>query len=130
MSHDEVIDRADADLDQDAPAPLDVVLPVEVIGPVRIQDLPVHIPETKSVTLPADTAEQLLSGDPRRSRAIIISTDTDFYVGTSRGQVANGAAAVWPAFYPLFWHGRGAVWVRNASATSPTRISAISEVMQ
>lgn len=130
MSHDEVIDRADADLDQDAPAPLDVVLQVEVVGPVRTQELGVYVPSTRSLDLVPDQVEQLLTGDPRRSQVILISTSADFYVSSSRSDVEAKTAAKWPASLPLRWRGRGPIYVRNGSAVIPTTVSAISETLQ
>lgn len=124
------IDRADEDLTQDAPPPVDVLLPVQVVGPVRVQEVAVYIPATRNSVLGPNEISQILGGDPRRSHSYIVSTATDIYVGTSRGQVAAGTAAVWPAGYPLVWRGRNEVWVRNASETTETRVSIITEDLQ
>lgn len=127
---DDVIDRADADLDQDAPAPLDVVLEVKVVGPVRTQALAVHVPSTRAVILAGDQTEQLLSGDPRRAQMVVISTVNDFYVSPNRADVAQGSCAVWPAQLPLVLHHRGPIYVRNANPAVPTTVSAIVETLQ
>lgn len=126
----ETIDRADQDLDQDAPPALDVVLQVEVVGPVRTQDIAVAVPATRHVVLAGDETTQLIGGDPRRRMAKIISTVNDIYVSPSRADILSGTAAVWPATLPLEWHGREAVYVRNANPATETIVSVISEALQ
>lgn len=126
----ETLDRADQDLDQDAPEPLDVVLQVAVVGPVRTQDIAVNVPATRNVRLDPDQTEQLVSGDPHRRMVKIISTVNDIYVSPSRSDVLAGTAAIWPATLPLEWHGRGPVYVRNTNPATQTIVSAISEALQ
>lgn len=89
---------------------------VEVVNQVVTKSAPSIDGDFYSITLPAEgDVDQLAGGDPRRQRAVIISS-VEFYVATSRDQVRNSNAGLWPAGVVLDVRHRAEIWVR-ATAT-------------
>lgn len=75
---------------------------VDVCGPVRIQALPRKGGATRTVQLDAVTARQVLTADPRRGRALLVSFDEDFLVAYSAtAATAPATMARWPKRVPL-----------------------------
>jgi hypothetical protein len=112
------VDHADDDLgadDLDGTAPF--VADVRVQGAVRVQDIAVDWPVSRSETLPT-TATLVVPGNPRRSRAVLVSNAEDFYVGPTSASVDQGVAAIWPAGLPLELRGRRPVYVKAYGSTA------------
>lgn len=92
-------------------------IPVGVIGPVRVQQLPAASWSTRSRTVAAaDGPAKVASADPRRRSLVLICTGGDMYVGDSDPACRQLVAAQWPAGLPLTLHHREDVYVSAASA--------------
>lgn len=99
---------------------------VEVCGPVRIQHLPHKGGGTRTITLTNTTVRQVLSADPRRGVARLISFDQDFLVSYSAvGSTDPSTMARWPKLVPLEVTATVDVFVLAQAAT--TSLSVIQE---
>jgi len=75
---------------------------VSVKGPVRTQALPRGGGATRTVRLDAIKARRILTADPRRGGAQLVSHDRDFLVAFSKVAASHpDTMARWPAKVPL-----------------------------
>ena len=99
--------------------------------PIAIRELPTH---TSFVNRSIDeTGQQVLSRDPHRKIATLISLTQDIYIGENPGDVQNTSGAgqtKWPALTPLVITGNNELYVAAASVSSVADISIVIEVWQ
>jgi len=116
---------SNADVEQFEMPELSTV-PVDVQGPVRVQILPSGgggQVESQSLTT---TPVKILSQDPLRRHAIILSTDYDIYVGATQAQVLAQTVA-WPAGLPLPWTSASEVWAYSAALGGVSKVITVAE---
>lgn len=99
-----------------------VTVPVDVQGPVRVQDVPSVTLGIGTDTLDT-TGKQLLAPDPRRRCATIYAFDQNIVISHSQAGLVSGAT--WPKNVALVLTTQESVWAK--SATSTTEVSLIIE---
>lgn len=106
-------------------------VPVSMKKPIAIRELPTH---TSFVNRSIDeTGQQILSRDPHRKVATLISLTQDIYIGENPGDVQNVSGAgqtKWPALVPLVITGNNELYVASISSSSTADISIIIEIWQ
>lgn len=114
-----------ADLVQDVPHTA-VMLPAPVVvqGPVRVQELPRTSSGMHTVTV-GTTPKRVLTADPRRAKALLVSRTADMYFGGSQAEALGGYGAWWPLGTVLPLHHCDEVWISAVSGT--TDITVITE---
>lgn len=105
------------DLEQQEPEDYNIrAVPVNVEGPVQVQFLPARKAVYRNISI-TTTAQQLLSDDPRRARAIIVAVDGDIYLGASSQEITQGIGFRLPDPQSIdILHSR-AVWVGAVAGT-------------
>lgn len=105
-----------------AETPVAPTVPVEVQGPVQVDELPARSGGCFAVT--ASTAPlRLLGNDPRRKRAVVISIDQNIYIGNTSSQVLMpSGAALWPQDVALELQNSDEWWVAAASSTTTVTV--------
>ncbi|MGW2795183.1 hypothetical protein ACWC9H_35400 [Streptomyces sp. NPDC001251] len=99
---------------------------VDVCGPVRVQHLPRKGGATRTVQLDATNPRHVLTADPRRGRALLVSFDQDFLVAYSEvGATSPATMARWPKTVPLEVGATVDVFVMAQTGT--TALSVIQE---
>jgi hypothetical protein len=105
-------------------APLYAV-PVDVQSVVYTRELPSRFGTPRSYFCDNVNPVKVLTPDPRRRSARIVSTDDDFYVGTDQQGVVTGFVR-WPKNQPLLQTHADEVWVMLATQVSG-RVSVLEE---
>jgi hypothetical protein len=103
----------------------DVPVPVEVVGAVRVDELPTRSGGifTRNVTT---AGIRLIGDDPRRKLATVVPVDSDIRLGHTQAEaVMDGAGAVWPASVPFVYSSSDELWV--AAVAGDTAVSVIVE---
>lgn len=100
-------------------------IPVDVQGPVYTRELPSRFGTPRSYFVSNTDPVKALTPDPRRRSARIVSTDDDFYIGTSQ-QEAITSLARWPKNQPFILSHADEVWVMLATQASG-RVSVFEE---
>lgn len=102
-------------------------IPVGVVGPVRVQQLPAVSWSSRSRTVAAsDGPVKLASGDPRRKSLTLLATGGAVYVGPDDASCRQAVAAEWPAGLPLtLTHAED---VYAAAATTDVTVSYVEEL--
>ena len=99
----------------------DRAIPVEIVGSVRVDELPSRSGGMFTRTVGQTPTRSLLSANPLRKTATIISIDNDIRVGTTQGEaLAAGSGAYWPAGVPLVITLSDDIWVGCAFGTTAT----------
>jgi hypothetical protein len=104
-------------LQEDTAPDVEAVL-VRFNGPQPVHDQPSRAgaPFTQVVDKSGDT---ILGKDPRRKRAVIISSDNPFYYSiTQRPNASTANSCLWPANVPMELRNGDAVWCAYASGAS------------
>jgi hypothetical protein len=99
------------------------VVPVQIVGPVDVRELPSKAAAPRSVMAYAATATKVLSADARRKRATIMSFEQEIVFGSSQAS----ATARWPKLIPLYWDSRGELWIKSNQAGSDTELTVLVE---
>ncbi len=76
-------------------------LPVEMSGPVTVQQLPAQDGTVVTRTIDGVVAVSIIGTDLRRSKLTLVSTAGAFWFGFDSGSVLNKSAGLWPANVPL-----------------------------
>jgi hypothetical protein len=97
----------------------DRAIPVEITNPVRVDELPARSGGIFTRTVPL-TGMRLLSNDPRRKSATVLSLDTDIRLGTTQAEATTAAGATWPAGVPLVLTFSDEVWCQPAAGSTAT----------
>jgi hypothetical protein len=100
-------------------------VPVDVQGVVYTRELPSRFGTPRSYACDNVNPVKVLTPDPRRRSARIISTDDDFLVGTDQQGVVTGFVR-WPKNQPLLQTHADEVWVMLASQATG-RVSVLEE---
>lgn len=104
----------------------DTAVVVRHDGPIRTQLLTTRLGSSRTLTLDSALGSmRVLLGDPRRSRAVLLSIDQDMYVGASQTEADQGYGAYWPKLTQLVLNHQDEVWVRPVTGTS--KVSIINE---
>lgn len=122
-----VVDPAHPELQdvlQRPDALLPETVPVKHEGPVYTQELPAVL-GTVSQHAIGTAPETILSEDPFRKRATIISTDNAFLIIRGKFNNGPGTSATWPANVPFVYGATSSLSV--ATATGTATISVITE---
>lgn len=93
-------------------------VPVTVENVVRTDEMPTRSGGFYTIALSTSDAQQVLKRDTRRRSALLLTLNSDFYVGNMRGDVLNNSgSARWPAGTPLVLTTADEVWCAAASNT-------------
>ncbi len=113
---------------QEAPTPLVLnPVPVDVQGPVKVQQLPAQTGSAKRVNVTDTQSVKIAKGDPRRSILRIWATDQPIYVGYSQAEADGSQAAKLPINLILPIANLNEVWVRSATPGQATDVSWIND---
>jgi len=94
-------------------------IPVEVVAPVRVDELPVRSGGMFTRSVAQTPTRATLSANPLRKAATIIPLDGDVRIGTSQGEaLANGSGAILPAGVPLVTTLADDIWIGSAVAAT------------
>lgn len=113
----------DLDEVQQAEAPLTAV-PVDVSGPVETRELPTKRIAPRTVALGTTAASKLLSADPRRKFATIISRTDDILIGANQSQAKLSGAWV-PSAIQFVTYTQSELW--GIGDGTDTDVSVIEE---
>lgn len=100
--------------------------PVNVEGPVRVQELPTHLGGLRTITI--DTTggtAPVLKADPRRKQVTLLAHDQDIRLGTSQQGAVGSTGALWPVSVPLVLQTGDELWI--VSTTGTTELTVIVE---
>jgi hypothetical protein len=118
--------------EQDGPEPTVRTVVAHIEAPVRTQDLPRKSASSRTYTVGvlgqngATTAKRVLSAQPRRALARLLSTGQSMWVAFSQNSTQQtDQMALWPAGTVLQITTDTEVWV--ASTTATTQVSVIAE---
>lgn len=110
-------------------------VPVHVDGPVQVHQLPPRTSVATTLLLDAAAAGvqpiEMLAGDRRRSRALILAQGGGIVFGTTKlaciakGATSPATGAAWPAGLALTILGSSQLWV--AAATTAVTLTVLSE---
>lgn len=117
-----------ADVMQLDPVPMTTV-PVHVEGPVLTKALPslggaefVQMVLTKGAA-----AVRILNKDPQRRHALIVSSDTSFFIGSSQAQAGSSSACLWPNGVVLPLSATSEIWARSSSGAADATLNIVTE---
>lgn len=121
-------DLADVEQTEELPPLAPVAVPVQVDGPVRVQQVPTVAADARTYIL-GDAATKILGRDPRRSVAILMAATgaVPFLFGYSQAAADAGTAAAWPAGLALPLHSNEEVWVRSGTPGTPVTLTVVAE---
>jgi hypothetical protein len=108
---------------QEEPAPFSAV-PVDVLGPVQVHELPARRAQMKTDVVPAGSWTNILPETPKRKRVVLISTDKSFYLSVD-GTGTTGF--LWPANVALPLTHTQKLYAMSADPAGAT-ISHVSEL--
>jgi hypothetical protein len=102
---------------------------VEVEGIVRTQALPGRgtaevVPE---VLIDGAAARRILSADPRRRKAQILSSDYHFYFGSGQQRATATTGGLWLDAVPLVWESTNELWAMAAESGHNSTLAVVSE---
>jgi hypothetical protein len=102
--------------------------PVYVIirGPIRAQEVPAKANGSKGYQVSDAMTTRVLTADPHRSRALVVSLAQPFRFAGTQGEL-GGQCAVWPAATPLEIKAVDELWVQCATAATTDTISVFQE---
>lgn len=109
-------------LQVEAPEP---VVQVRTVGPVRVQDLPRVSAGIRGVTVPQVSARQLLTADPHRATATIITSDLPVLIAGSAQEVIGGQPGQLPAATMLLFGATDELWAQGVGGD--TTVTVIQE---
>lgn len=114
---------------QEEPYVMAVTGSMSVSGPVRTQALPRKGGATRSRLVGDGKPVQLLTADPRRARAVLLSLDKAVYVGYGQASATDASTMVaWPAGVPFECAATVDVFVQCAEQGQNTMISVATEM--
>lgn len=105
------------------------VIPVTVIDPVRVDELPTEVTYRNIIVESGGHAQKILNADPRRKRIVIwtgidLGTGADFIcIGSTSGQVENFAGALLAGVANTSgvsryeFSDKGEIWARSGQIT-------------
>lgn len=99
---------------------------VMIRGPIRAQELPAKANGSKGHQVSDLDTRRILTADPHRSRALVISLAQPFKFAGTQGELF-GQCAVWPAATPLEIKAVDELWVQCATAATTDTISIFQE---
>jgi hypothetical protein len=111
-------------LQEDHPTPAIVV---RNEGPIYTHELPTRSGGMFSTVVNDTQAESVAGSDRRRKRLWLLSVDEPMYVGNARQLVEAGAAMLIPAATGVDIYHSDQVFVRSATADTPTTVSVLVE---
>ena len=101
---------------------------VTVCGPTEVRELPAagH-PGYKTDTVGTAVGVRLLSLEPRRKYATVVSWDSDLWLSSSQAgaQARAGGAMRWPAAVPYVVGHMHEVWAVAEDATTPVSVESV-----
>src|SRR5262245_10723935 len=96
----------------------DQAIPVEVVGPVRIDDLPSRSGGITSRQVTVTPVRALLPNDPRRKTATILAVSGDIRLGHTQNEAMSaGAGATWPQSVPFLYTASDELWAAGLLTT-------------
>ncbi|MBW5252043.1 hypothetical protein JGS39_24090 [Streptomyces sp. P01-B04] len=104
-------------LQVEAPEP---VVQVRPVGPVRVQDLPRVSAGIRGLTVPDGPPKQLLTADPHRATATIITSDLAILIGGSAQDIQGGQPGQLPAGTVLKFGATDELWATALGGTVTT----------
>ncbi|MFC9596257.1 hypothetical protein ACFTUC_41495 [Streptomyces sp. NPDC056944] len=93
----------------------DPVVKVCVEGPTRVQLLPTKSAGIRGITVGA-SAKRLLTADPHRARATIITDDVAIWIGGSQQEVDGGQPGKIPSSTRIDFGATDELWAKSAAA--------------
>jgi hypothetical protein len=99
-------------------------VPVRHDGPMFTQELPAVLGTVSQHTI-GTSPETVLSDDPFRKRATLISTDNPFIIIRGKFNNGSGVAATWPANVPFIYTATSSLSLVTAAGTA--NVSIITE---
>jgi hypothetical protein len=109
-----------SEVEQERTAPDVMALLVEFNGPQMVHDQPSRsgAPFSQVVNAAGDT---ILGSDPRRKRAVIVSSDFPFYYSANpQPNPSTASACLWPANTPLILLNADEIWCAAAPPNAAT----------
>lgn len=98
-------------------------LPVEVVGPVQVHQLPsISAGSRKFVAVASTEARRVANADPRRRSITVLSIAENFYVGATQNEAQSGYGAEWPKLVPLVMTHQDAVYVTAVQNTTTVSV--------
>jgi len=96
----------------------DCPIPVEVMGTVRVDELPCRSGGITTRQMPTNPNRALLGEDARRKLATIVPISGDVRLGHTQNEAMTaGAGGVWPQSVPFVYSSSDELWVAGVSAT-------------
>lgn len=91
-------------------------LPVNVVGPVRVQPMPCKFTTTSLAVLSDSVPRRVLTEDPRRGKATLMLTNAASAIKFAfrQGACDSANASIWPNGVPLELHGMTELWIAPA----------------
>lgn len=107
-----------SEVEQERHAPESHAILVEFNGPQITHDLPSKAGAPFSAVV-GPNGDTILGRDPRRKRAVIVSTDNPFYYSTlPQAKPSTASACLWPANVPMELRNGDQVWCAYASGAN------------
>lgn len=103
--------------------PVMPVVPVDVEGAVRVQQLPIEDPISFSKATDDVTGDKLINANALRGYLTIIPVDQPAYIGFARDVMQAPTCGIVPKGTPLVVPARAKVWFRSATPGSPVTVS-------
>lgn len=102
--------------------------PVVVVirGPIRAQEMPAKANGGKGYVVSDTDTKRVLTADPHRSRALVISLAQPFKFASTQGEL-SGQCPVWPALVPLEIKAVDELWVQCATSGQSDTVSVAQE---
>ena len=98
---------------------------VTVEGPARVQLLPTKSAGIRGITVPDTGARRLMTADPHRARAVVITDAVAVLIGGSQQEVDGGQPGKIPAGMRVEFGATDELWAR--SVTGETTVTVIQE---
>lgn len=120
----------DREPDEDAVQGLEPVgprVPVEQLGPVRVQQLGAEDSSARGITVDDVQGGKLCNYDDRRTRLIVIPIDQPIWLATSQDQVQAQTCAQIPKGVPIEIRGKRKWFARSATPASSALVSVIAD---
>ena len=104
-------------LQVEAPEP---AVRVEVVGPARVQALPRVSAGIRGLTVVDGPPKQLLTADPHRASATVITADTAILIAGSAQEVSGGQPGQIPAGTVVVFGSTDELWAAAAEGVATT----------